>query len=72
MPGHAGQWEIVIAGSIYWAQAEALDRVAQAVRLVAGTTLTVIGDPRLRRHEIDADRYECVLRAAPQSGVYSR
>jgi glycosyltransferase involved in cell wall biosynthesis len=54
----ADDLEVVVAGSIYWAQAEALDRVARAVRLVPRATLTVIGDPRLRAHAIDADRFE--------------
>ena len=57
-PSRAADWEVVVAGSIYWAQAEALDRVARAVRSVPRATLTVIGDPALRVHAIDADRFE--------------
>lgn len=51
-------WEVVIAGSIYWAQAEALQRVARAVRALPGTSLTVIGDPDVQSVHIDADQYE--------------
>ena len=51
-------WEVLVAGSIYWAQSEALHRVAVAVREIDGATLTVIGDPELQSDRIDADRYE--------------
>jgi len=54
----ADTWEVVVAGSIYWAQVEALRRVARAVRAVADASLTVIGDPALHSAHIDADRYE--------------
>jgi hypothetical protein len=53
-----GGWEVLVAGSVYWAQVEALQRVASAVRLVDGAFLTVIGDPKLQPEAIDADRYE--------------
>lgn len=51
-------WEVLVAGSVYWAQVEALRRVATAVRRVDGAFLTVIGDPKLQPEAIDADRYE--------------
>ena len=51
------EWEVLVAGSVYWAQAEALQRVAVAVRQVEGAALTVVGDPQLQAERIEA-RYE--------------
>jgi hypothetical protein len=57
-PAGPENWEVLVAGSVYWAQAEALHRVAAAVREIEGAYLTVIGDPALQSETIDADRYE--------------
>ena len=62
-PGEPSQpdprgWEVLVAGSVYWAQVEALQRIAAAVRRVEGACLTVIGDPKLQPEAIAADRYE--------------
>lgn len=54
-------WEVLVAGSIYWPQAEALARVAEAVRGIRGMSLTVIGEQRLQPIQIAADRYERAL-----------
>jgi hypothetical protein len=58
-----GHWEVLVAGSIYWAQSEALERVAQAVRAVPGTYLTVVGATR-RGRPVGADRQEPALPSA--------
>jgi glycosyltransferase involved in cell wall biosynthesis len=59
-----GAFEVLVAGSVYWAQAEALQRVASAVRMTPGASLTIVGDPALQSERIDADRYEPPLSGA--------
>jgi hypothetical protein len=53
-----GQWEVLVAGAVYWAQVEALRRVAAAVRSIPWASFTVVGDPALQTATLDAAVYE--------------
>jgi len=44
-----GPAEVLIAGSIYWAQEEAVQRVARVCEDLEGVRLTLVGDPTLRQ-----------------------
>jgi len=51
--------EVLFGGALYWAQAEALERLARVCRSMDGVTLTVVGDEHSARAAgVLADRYE--------------
>lgn len=51
-------FEVLVAGSVYWAQSEAVRRVARAVALVDGARLTIVGDASLQTDPIEGANYE--------------
>ena len=62
--GETEPGEVLIAGAVYWAQEDAVRRLVRAAGLVAGASVTILGDEAdLRGRGIHADRYEPPLEA---------
>jgi glycosyltransferase involved in cell wall biosynthesis len=54
-----GPREMLVAGAVYWLQADAVRRLAQVCRGLEEVRLTVLSDPALLdAHDLDADRFE--------------
>ena len=70
-PAEAGQSrEVLFAGALYWAQEDALRRLARACSTLADVRLTVVGDPdALRVAGIEADVIE---EPVPPDGFQAR